>query len=43
MGFKEGMCPKCHELLQVPEDRERILCMFCGQEIETAEAVRALA
>ena len=25
MGFKEGMCPKCHELLQVPEDRERIL------------------
>lgn len=42
MGFKEGVCPKCHERIQVPEDRERILCMYCGQEIETAAAVSAL-
>ena len=39
MGFKEGRCPKCHELIQVPEDRDRILCMYCGQEIETEAAV----
>ena len=33
MMFKEGTCPKCHEKIQVPEDREQIICMFCGEEI----------
>lgn len=43
MGFREGICPKCHELLQVPSDRERIICMYCGQEIATEDAFAALA
>jgi len=43
MGFREGMCPKCHELLQVPSDRENIICMYCGQEIRTKDAFAALA
>lgn len=31
--FREGTCPKCHEKIQVPDDREKIICMFCGEEI----------
>ena len=37
--FKEGICPKCRETIQVPEDREKILCMYCGQEILVEEAL----
>ena len=39
MMFREGTCPKCHEKLQVPEDREQIICMFCGEEISVADAL----
>lgn len=31
--FKEGICPKCHEKIQVPDDRDEIICMYCGQKI----------
>ena len=37
--FREGVCPKCHEKIQVPDDREKIICMYCGQEICTDEAL----
>lgn len=37
--FKEGTCPKCHEKIQVPDDREKIICMYCGQEIRVDEAL----
>lgn len=37
--FKEGTCPKCREKIQVPEDREKIICMFCGAEISVDEAL----
>ncbi|MDO4262388.1 MAG: CFI-box-CTERM domain-containing protein [Eubacteriales bacterium] len=37
--FKEGTCPRCHEKLQVPEEREKIICMFCGEEISVDEAL----
>ncbi|MBR5510021.1 MAG: hypothetical protein IKV59_08200 [Lachnospiraceae bacterium] len=37
--FKEGTCPKCRETIQVPEDRETILCMYCGQEIRVDEVL----
>lgn len=37
--FKEGTCPRCHEKIQVPDDREKILCMYCGQEIRVDEAL----
>lgn len=33
--FKEGVCPKCQEKIQVPDDREKIICMYCGEEIRT--------
>lgn len=37
--FKEGTCPKCHEKIQVPDDREKIICMYCGKEIQVREAL----
>lgn len=37
--FKEGTCPKCHEKIQVPDDRERVICMYCGREIRVQEAL----
>ena len=37
--FKEGICPCCHEKIQVPEDRDQIICMFCGKEISVEEAL----
>lgn len=39
--FKEGTCPKCHEKIQVPDDRNKIICMYCGQEIRVDEALGA--
>lgn len=38
MQFKEGKCPKCFGILQMPTDREEILCMYCGAKIRTDEA-----
>lgn len=36
MNFKEGKCPKCQGVLQVPEDRETIICMYCGEKLVTS-------
>jgi len=41
MGFREGKCPKCHQIIQVPADRETILCMYCGEEINIENAIAA--
>lgn len=37
--FREGTCPKCHEKIQVPDNREKIICMFCGEEIRVEIAL----
>lgn len=37
--FREGTCPRCHEKIQVPDDREKILCMYCGEEISVKKAL----
>ncbi|MBS6397585.1 MAG: hypothetical protein KH452_10625 [Clostridiales bacterium] len=39
--FREGTCPICHEKIQVPDDREKILCMYCGKEIRVSEALES--
>lgn len=39
MEFREGICPKCNGVLQVPENLEKIICMYCGEEILTEQAV----
>lgn len=33
MEFREAKCPKCGGILQVPEDLEKLTCMYCGKEI----------
>lgn len=37
--FREGTCPRCREVIQVPDDREKIICMYCGEEILVKEAL----
>lgn len=39
--FKLAKCPSCGGSLQVPEDRARVKCMYCGNDIVVKEAVAA--
>ncbi|WWR14671.1 CFI-box-CTERM domain-containing protein [Lachnospiraceae bacterium JLR.KK008] len=41
MKYREGRCPKCNEVMQIPEDRDKIICMFCGQEFSVRESADA--
>lgn len=41
MKYREGRCPKCNEVMQIPEDRDKIICMFCGQEFSARESADA--
>ena len=38
MEYREGRCPKCNETMQIPVGREKIICMFCGQEFSLTES-----
>lgn len=40
MNFKEGKCPKCNGVLQVPEDRETIICIYCGVKLPVLEVLK---
>jgi len=37
MNFKEGKCPKCQGVLHIPEDMDKVICMYCGEEIKTSD------
>lgn len=39
MEFSEGKCPKCNGVLQIPSDRDKIICMYCGEEIAAQDAL----
>jgi hypothetical protein len=39
MNFKEGKCPKCEGILPIPEGRDRIICMYCGEEITVSDII----
>lgn len=39
MEFVTGKCPKCNGELQIPENRETIICMYCGEEIDAKQAI----
>lgn len=41
MEFIKGICPHCGGELQIPRDRARIICMYCGKELLAAEAAEA--
>lgn len=40
MNFREGKCPKCQGVLQVPEDRDSILCMYCGEKLDVSDILK---
>lgn len=42
MEFIKGVCPHCGGELQLPQDRERIICMYCGKELSVAEAAKGM-
>lgn len=39
MEFLKGVCPHCKGELQIPQDRETIICMYCGKELSVKDAV----
>ena len=41
MEYREGRCPKCNEVMQIPEGRDHVICMFCGQEFTVEESRQA--
>jgi ribosomal protein S27AE len=41
MAFKAAQCPSCGANIQVPDDRDRANCMYCGSSISVKEAIAA--
>lgn len=39
MEFLKGVCPHCGGELQVPQDREAVICMYCGKELSAKDAL----
>ena len=39
MEFLKGVCPHCKGELQIPQDRDRIICMYCGKELSVKDAL----
>lgn len=37
MKYSEGKCPKCGKVMLVPEDLNKLTCMYCGKEIEVGD------
>ncbi|HEV7684876.1 MAG TPA: CFI-box-CTERM domain-containing protein [Pyrinomonadaceae bacterium] len=43
MTFKAANCPSCSGDLQVPDDRDVVKCMYCGENVIVREAIQAAA
>jgi len=41
MAFRAATCPTCAGELQVPDDRDVVKCMYCGNDVIVREAIRA--
>lgn len=39
MDFLKGVCPHCKGELQLPQDRETVICMYCGKELIVRDAL----
>lgn len=39
MEFIKGVCPHCGGELQIPQERETIICMYCGRELSVKDAL----
>ncbi len=40
MEFKAAKCPNCNGDLQVPDDKDVVKCMYCGNDIFVREAIK---
>ncbi|MCX6158794.1 MAG: hypothetical protein NTY74_12520 [Ignavibacteriae bacterium] len=40
MNFILAKCPSCKGELHIPDDKDIIICMYCGTNIEVREAIR---
>lgn len=43
MTFKDARCPNCGGELQLPDNKQKVKCMYCGSDILVQEAVSAAA
>lgn len=41
MEFKEGKCTECSGVLQIPDGLDKIICMYCGKEIQVSKALES--
>lgn len=39
MEFLKGKCTSCEKELQIPDDLEKVICMYCGHEMALDEAM----
>lgn len=42
MSFEAAKCPSCNASIQVPSDREKAVCMFCGNILVVKDAIQKL-
>lgn len=40
MEFITGICPNCRGELQIPKGHEKIICMYCGKEMDVKAAAK---
>jgi len=40
MAFKPANCPKCGGSLQIPDDKDIVNCMYCGESIVVREVLK---
>lgn len=39
MEFLKGVCPHCKSELPIPQDRDTVICMYCGRELSVKDAL----
>ena len=40
MKFIPAKCPTCQGELQVPDDKDFIICMYCGVNVKVRDALK---
>lgn len=40
MKFVPAKCPSCNGELQVPDDKDFVICMYCGVNVKVREAIK---
>ena len=43
MKFIPAKCPFCKGELQIPDDKEHIICMYCGEKIKVSKVIKKVS